>query len=181
MRSVAILPLVTLALACGAGSSALAQNYASSGQSWSSSYGFSSATDRSLRLQQAQVVRTAEQGADPTSVYNTTNYYDNRSGYIETNATGDVTGDQQIGDQIGQQTYSVGSLNTGSNTIEVHGSGNVIDAVNAARTNGCVDGSIREVNTTTGGTAWATTDGSASAASEVSTSAATAAVDPICQ
>lgn len=159
---------------------ACAQNYASSGQSWSSTYGFSSATDRSLRLQQAQVVRTAEQGADPTSVYNTTNYYDNRSGYIETNATGDVSGDQQIGDQIGQQTYSVGSLNTGSNTIEVNGSGNVVDAVNAARTNGCVDGSIREVSTTTGGTAWATTDGSASAAG-VSNSAATAAIDPICQ
>lgn len=154
-------------LALSAGGAA-AQNYGSSGQSWSSSYGFTSAADRSLRLQQAQVLRTVEGNADPSTVYNTETYYDNRTGYIETNAQGSVTGAQQIGDQIGQQTYSVGSLNTGSNTIEVHGNNNTVDSVNSAETNGCVDGSIREADTTVYGSATANADGTTSNAGQPS-------------
>lgn len=167
-----------LALSAGM---AVAQSYGSSGQSWSSSYGFASAADRSLRLQQAQVLRQVEGHADPTTVYNTETYYDNRTGYIETNAQGSVTGAQQIGDQIGQQTYSVGSLNTGSNTIEVHGNNNTVDSVNSAETDGCVDGSIREANTTVYGSATAVADGTTSNATQPSVVLDNTAVASACK
>ena len=48
----------------------------------------------------------------------------------------------QIGDEIGENTYAVGSLNTGNTTIAVDGDGNVIDSVNSADTQGWVDGPI---------------------------------------
>tara|TARA_R110002012_G_scaffold30766_4_gene92744 strand:+ start:810 stop:1136 length:327 start_codon:yes stop_codon:yes gene_type:complete len=57
------------------------------------------------------------------------------------NSGGPVTTDFQIGDDIGQNTNSVGSMNTGSTTIEVNGSGNDLNAVNSADNSGCVDGS----------------------------------------
>ena len=121
---------------------ALAQNVSSSGQSWSSTWGFSSATDRSIALQQAQVLRQVEDpAAQPETVYNT--YNDNRSNYVEANSSdGAITVDNQLGDKIGENTYAVGSLNTGSTTIAVEGDGNIIDSINSADTQGCVDGSI---------------------------------------
>lgn len=126
-----------------------AQSFSSSGQNWSGSWGFSSATDRSIALQQAQVLRQVEDpAAQPETVYN--NYYDNRSNYVETNASkGNVTTDFQIGDEIGENTYAVGSLNTGNTTIAVDGDNNVIDSVNSADTRGCVDGSINSATTRT--------------------------------
>lgn len=125
---------------------AAAQNYSGYGQSWSSVYGFGSPSDRTLGLQRADMIRRAESGADiPTMTTN--NYFDNRSGYVETNSSGgDVLGNAQVGDQIGQQTYSVGALNTGSTTITVDGSGNLIDANNSATSDGCVDGSIHTMS-----------------------------------
>ena len=60
---------------------------------------------------------------------------------------GDVNTDYQIGDEIGENTYSVGSLNTGNTTIAVDGDSNVIDSVNSADTRGCVDGSINRTRT----------------------------------
>lgn len=138
---------VMLAALCPGAS--LAQSFSSSGQNWSGSWGFSSATDRSIALQQAQVLRQVEDpAAQPETVYN--NYYDNRSNYVETNASeGDVTTDFQIGDEIGENTYAVGSLNTGNTTIAVDGNNNVIDSVNSADTRGCVDGSINSATTRT--------------------------------
>lgn len=126
---------------------ALAQNFTSTGQSWSGSWGFSSATDRSIALQQAQVLRQVERGtADPQTTYN--NYYDNRSNYVEaTSLGGAITTDLHVGDEIGENTYAVGSLNTGNTTISVDGNGNFIDSVNSADTQGCVDGSIRSLTT----------------------------------
>jgi hypothetical protein len=125
-----------------AGTVAFAQNFSSSGQSWSGSWNFSSATDRSIALQQAQVLRQVEKATpQPETVYN--NYYDNRSNYVEAHSQdGAITVDNQVGDEIGENTYSVGSLNTGNTTIAVDGDGNVIDSVNSADTQGCVDGSI---------------------------------------
>lgn len=133
-----------LVMAMSAGS-AWAQNFASSGQSWSGSWGFSSATDRSLALQQAQVLRQAEGGnSNPQAVYN--NYYDNRNNYVDAySENGDVTTDYQIGDEIGENTYSVGSLNTGNTTVSVEGDNNLVDSVNSAETDGCVDGSINSL------------------------------------
>ncbi len=126
-----------------------AQNFSGSGQSWTSTWGFGSAADRSLSLQQAQVIKNAEQGADPTSI--STSYvtnstiYDNRSNYIEANSAGGaISSDQHVvgNDEIGQQTYAVGSLNTGSTVIDVIGANNEITATNAAESRGCIDGSV---------------------------------------
>lgn len=119
--------------------SAHAQSYSSAGQSWGSVYGFNSASDRSVSLSRANQIREAERGASQP-VYNT--YYDNRSGYIETNSEGGNVGSTQIGDTVGEQTYSVGALNTGSTTVTITGTGNTVSANNSAATTGCVNGSI---------------------------------------
>ncbi|MFO7804106.1 MAG: hypothetical protein R6V30_00355 [Paracoccaceae bacterium] len=144
---------VALAVVCGAAS---AQNFATAGQSWSSGWGFQSASDRSLALQQANAIRSARTSPEPSTkvTNNTTNYNtvseDNRSNYQE------VLGDdldldtidfQLNGDRIGQNTNSVGSMNTGTTNIDVQGDANEVVATNAAETEGCVDGTI-EQNTT---------------------------------
>lgn len=120
-----------------------AQTYASSGQTWSSNWAFGTATDRSVAVSQAQTIRNAERGPDITSqaTYNT--YYDSRNNYVEvTSDSGAVTTDFQNGDTIGENTYAVGSLNTGNTSITVEGDGNLVDANNSATTTGCVDGSV---------------------------------------
>jgi hypothetical protein len=123
---------------------ALAQS--STGQNWSSGWGFPSATDRSVALARANAMLTAKQQSKTIITYN--NYYenDNRSNYVDVDTTGEVTTDFQIGDAIGENTYSVGSLNTGTTSIEVNGDSNDISASNSADNSGCVDGSI--ANTT---------------------------------
>jgi hypothetical protein len=130
---------VLLALAPAAAS---AQNTAGPGQAWSANWGFSSPSDRSLRLQEAQAIRNAERGSDPTTIVN--NYNDNRSSYQEITTESGTLGaiDFHIGDEIGQNTNSVGAMNTGSTEITVTGSNNLIDAINSADSQGCVDGSI---------------------------------------
>jgi hypothetical protein len=145
-RSRVLISIILLGLTA---SNVNAQNFSGAGESWSSSWGFSSVSDRSLALQQAQVIKNAEQGVSPTSVSN--NYvtnstlYDNRSNYVEANAGGGViTTDQHIvgNDEIGQKTYAVGSINTGSTTIDVLGSDNTVSAINSADSKGCIDGSV---------------------------------------
>lgn len=123
-----------------------AQGFSGGGQNWSASWGFLSASDRSIALQQAQMIRNAENGADPTSVYNT--YNDNRYNYIDTTNPGDgtVNADLHIGDEIGTNTNSVGAMNTGSTTIELNGDGNTVIADNTAESTGCVDGSVTAGN-----------------------------------
>lgn len=134
---------IATAILSVAASAASAQDYSSIGQTWSSVAGFASASDRSVALQRATAIRTAEQGADPTSIYYTDNYYDNRQNYIETNTGGGaLTGSTQIGDTIGEQTYSVGALNTGSTTITIDGDNNILEANNTATSDGCVHGAI---------------------------------------
>jgi hypothetical protein len=138
----AIIASAALVATCG---TAEAQNYASTGQSWSSGWGFASASDRSLGLQKAQVIKNAEQGTPLTSVtnntYNTTN--DSRTNYVETNnAAGDVTANSVGNDQIGTNTNAVGSMNTGNTTISLTGDDNVITATNSADNSGCTDGSV---------------------------------------
>jgi hypothetical protein len=124
---------------------ATAQDTSSYGQSWSGFWGFGTATDRSVGIQQAQAINQAENG-DPAVVQTYNSYYDNRANYVENNVEGGtVATDLQLGDDIGQQTYSVGALNTGNTTVTIEGSDNVISAVNSAETVGCVDGSINEL------------------------------------
>jgi hypothetical protein len=127
---------------------AAAQNFSSAGQNWSTGWGFSSVGERSLSLQQAQAIRQARIQPGPTTVItnynNTTN--DNRSNYQE--VLGEIldigTIDFQLnGDRIGQNTNSVGSMNTGNTTIDINGASNTVHAINSADTQGCVDGSIQ--------------------------------------
>lgn len=152
-----VVPLAVVASVTGAA----AQNVAGQGTNWSGSYGFSSATDKSVKLNQAQIIRQAEEAVDPTTNYYTynTNTTDNRSNYNETvSGDGDVSVQVVGGDSIGQKTYSVGSLNTGSTEITISGDGNFVDANNSATTNGCVDGSVSSLSFE-----WTPTDGSAGA------------------
>lgn len=135
--------------------SAQAQNFASPGQSWSGSWSFASPSDRSLSLQQAQAIRAAK-ATGPTSVNNVTyhNMYDNRANYQEIQGIGDGLGgiDFQLnGDRIGQNTNSVGAMNTGTTNIDIVGSSNSINATNAADSNGCVDAGINEMASTNSG------------------------------
>ena len=139
---------VTLALLLPA-SSVLAQNFNSTGKSWSAGWGFSPPSDRSLALQQAQAIRAARMQPGPSTVINTTNHTvsDSRSNYQEIlgdTLTLDSIDFQLNGDRIGQNTNSIGATNTGSTTIEVTGDNNSIEAVNAADSQGCVDGSIQQ-------------------------------------
>lgn len=140
---VAVIPALVLSLAMS--QPLEAQNYGSSGQSWTSTWGFSSVAERGLSLQTAQAIRGARQ-APVNPVYNTytTTTTDNRMNYQEYNG-GDAAvmgGDYQIGDQIGQNTNSIGSMNTGTTTIDITGDSNSVVATNGADNTGCVDGSI---------------------------------------
>lgn len=135
------------------GASALqAQNFASPGSNWSSSWGFQSMSQRSLLVQQAQAIRAASVPAGPgTVVHNTsTTINDNRTRYQEiiggSGGMGDLT--LQVADVIGQNTNSVGSMNTGSTTIEIRGDGNSVTAVNSSESNGCIDGSVQLLSST---------------------------------
>jgi len=97
-------------------------------------------------MQQAQAIRAATQAqAGPsTVVYNTTTN-DNRQNYQDIQAGTGTLGNvdfQLNGDRIGQNTNTVGSMNTGTTNVDINGSGNVVNATNAADSQGCLDGSI---------------------------------------
>ncbi len=123
---------------------------------WNNSWQFSNVTRRTLTLQQADLIAKMENGfydsfgPAQTTVINNNNT-DNRSNYIETINEGDGVGtiENKIGDDIGQNTNTVGSMNTGSTTIEVAGSNNSIDAYNTSRNTGCLDGSINTASNNT--------------------------------
>jgi len=123
-----------------------AQNFGSTGQSWTGSWGFASPADRTLLMQQAQAIRAANQApAGPsTVVYNTTTN-DNRENYQDIQAGAGTLGNIDFhlnGDRIGQNTNTVGAMNTGTTNVEINGSSNVVNATNAADSQGCLDGSI---------------------------------------
>lgn len=139
----------TIALVAMVPATALGQTYSSAGQNWVGSFSFPTVSDRSLAIQQAQALWNVENPQKTEITYNS--YYDSRTNYVETNASGNVQTDYQIGDDIGKQTYSVGSLNTGSTSIEVNGQGNSIIAENAAENTGCVDGSLLDLNASSTG------------------------------
>ena len=139
-------------LACAGLAPAQAQNVSSGGQNWSGSWGFSSPSDRNLILQRAQAIQRVENPPPPPTVNNksvsnvtnnVTTVNDSRQNYIES-VDSDVSGDMEYvgGDKIGQQTYSVGAMNTGNTRISVDGDGNEILAENSANSDGCVDAGI---------------------------------------
>lgn len=139
-------PLVLSIVFVMTGIPGYAQNFSSAGNDWGAGWGFQSPTDRSLSIQQAQAIRNAT-SSGPSTIVNTANYstYDNRSGYLDAGGSDSIFGDLDIninGDEIGQNTNSVGAMNTGTTNIEVSGNQNVIDATNAAESDGCIDGSV---------------------------------------
>lgn len=144
----ALVVVAALALPLIAGT-AQAQNFSSSGQNWSSGWGFASPSDRSLALQQAQAIRQARSQPGPSTVITNNNktVNDSRSNYQEVigeTLEFDTIDFQLNGDRIGQNTNSVGSMNTGNTTIDINGNDNTIHAINSADTEGCVDGSIQQ-------------------------------------
>lgn len=143
MRKIKTSPLYLAALVTFSVQPVLAQNYSAPGNSWSGGWGFRSVSDRNVALQKATTIKSAEESAGPTTVVNTTNYYsnDNRTNYVDVSTSGEVTTDYHIGDRIGQNTNSVGSMNTGTTNIDIVGSNNSIVAENSAENTGCVDGS----------------------------------------
>ncbi|MCC5984119.1 MAG: hypothetical protein JJU42_07125 [Rhodobacteraceae bacterium] len=123
---------------------AMAQNYMGAGEGWSTTYGFPTANDRNVAVQQAQVMRNATQQQGPSTVVYNNTHNDNRSNFVENfqGETSTATIEFQIGDSIGTNTNSVGAMNTGETTITVRGDNNVVDATNAAESRGCIDGSV---------------------------------------
>mgnify|MGYP007022321608 CR=1 FL=1 len=130
----------------------IGQGYSSSGSNWSGGWGFQSSTSNSVMVQRAQAIWNMENYQKPqaaqTTVNTDTQYFvtnDNRSAYQEfITGEGDL-GDVDInfnGDEIGQNTNSIGAMNTGETNIEVNGSDNSITALNEADSDGCVDGHI---------------------------------------
>lgn len=141
------IPLLAVAVALAAPVAGGAQNFSSAGNDWGSGWGFQSAADRTLAIQQAQAIRNATQTAGPSTVMSTTNFntYDNRSNYLHTEGLGASYGNLDVhinGDAIGQNTNSIGAMNTGTTNVSVNGNNNQIDATNAADSKGCVDGSV---------------------------------------
>ena len=135
--------VLALGLLCASVVPAMAQNSGTPGQSWSGTWNFGSPSDRGLALQTAQAVRAARQ-APLVPVYNTYNTYDNRANYQEyQGGEGAVMGGAfHIGDQIGQNTNAIGSMNTGTTNIDITGSNNAVNATNGAENTGCIDGSV---------------------------------------
>lgn len=138
-------PVWMLAAALALPVAGQAQNYGSSGESWSSTWGFASAADRTLMLQQAQAIRQATQAQGPSTVVTNYTTNDNRQNYQQidggTGGLGNIDFHMN-GDRIGQNTNTVGSMNTGTTNVEITGTGNTVHATNAADSSGCLDGSI---------------------------------------
>lgn len=154
MTSVIRPALAVMTIMAGA-TSGFAQNFSSGGNDWASGWGFQSATDRSLAIQQAQAIRSATTPAGPSTVMSTTNYnsYDNRSNYLHTDGTDTAYGNLNVhinGDAIGQNTNSIGAMNTGTTNVTVDGNNNLIDATNSADSEGCIDGSVTLTETPLG-------------------------------
>jgi hypothetical protein len=140
-RRAALLGTLIICVPFSAGN---AQSYTSANTGWSSSWGFASPADRQVALQRAQAMYQIRNG-NPQSVVNNNTYNnvstDNRQNYVEQNAEGQV---EFVGaDKVGQNTNSIGAMNTGSTSIEINGSNNMVTATNSSDSNGCVDGSIQ--------------------------------------
>ena len=130
------------------GSSALAQSVSSAGQNWSSGWNFPSASDISVAQNQAQMMQNVENPAASAVV----NYYtvnNNGSDNITTTGSGTVTASVHVGNTIGTNTNSVGSMNTGTTNLTVTGTGNNVAATNSSSNTGSTDGSVTTTSTST--------------------------------
>ncbi|WP_279477761.1 hypothetical protein [Aureimonas sp. SK2] len=95
---------------------------------WSGSYGFKSNADRNLRLLQADIIRKGEG-----------DYYDSISKAPQYN----VTNNSSSSTEIGQQTTTIGSVNTATNNIDVKDAVDIgLNLSNTSSNHGCLNGSV---------------------------------------
>ncbi len=144
-RAGAVAPAALIGWALLAGAAA-AQEWTSSGQNWSSGWGFSTVAERTLQLQQAQAMLAARNAGRATTVNN----YDNRQNYQEVMVGEGATNrsEFQVGDSA-QSSYAVGALNTGTTNIDVTGDNNTVDSTIRADSQGCIDGTLTTMESTT--------------------------------
>lgn len=127
-----------------AATAASAQNFSTSGQNWSGGWGFAGTAERTLQVQRAQAMHAIENGVGPSTVITNTTVNDNRSNYVDNTGSRGQTQDLNfhVGDTIGQNTNTIGAMNTGQTNIDIKGSGNSVSAINGADSRGCLDGSV---------------------------------------
>lgn len=143
--------LFVAAMSGGFAGGASAQSFLSSGYSWGGSYYFPSDAQRSNRAATADLMKRAEEGYYDTfgaaiMTYNTTNNYDSSVGDITVNAEAGANVDLETrtAEGTGTSSYSVGSINTSVNNIDISGNnaGNNLTLTNSAVSEGCQDASI---------------------------------------
>ncbi len=107
-------------------SAATAQSTNNAAVDWSGSYGFKSNSDRNLRLLQSDFIRRGEG-----------DYYDNLGKAPQYNVTNTSS------TEIGQQTTTIGSVNTATNNIDVKDAVDIgLNLSNTSSNHGCLDGSV---------------------------------------
>lgn len=123
----------------------MAQN--SSASSWTGSYSFSSPTNRLANTSQADMIKRAEEGYYETfgansTTYNNTTVYDSSVGdvYVGDGSNADI--EYRTGENSGNDSYTVGSVNNSTTEINVDGTGNNVDVNNSSSSQGCQNGSI---------------------------------------
>lgn len=121
------IPLAALVFIVTTVTPASAQSTLSPAADWNGSYGFSSTSDRNLRLLQSDLIRKGEG-----------DYYDGL-GKTNYNVTNSST------TEIGQQntTTTIGSVNTATNNIDVKDAVDIgLNLSNTSSNNGCLNGSV---------------------------------------
>lgn len=137
------------AIIVATGTVAQAQSSSNSvGQSWNSSYGYPSPTERSVRqnfiVEQEKIKRGFYQ-APITTINSTTNttYDHSVRNNVNAAAGSSVDIENRTAEGTGTSSYAVGAINTSTNNITTDGAGNVISIANAATSDaGCIDGGI---------------------------------------
>lgn len=112
------LPIVTAA----------AQSTLSPAVDWNGNYGFASNSDRNLRLLQSDLIRKGEG-----------DYYDSIGKAPQYN----VTTNNSSSTEIGQQTTTIGAVNTATNNIDVKDAVDIgLNLNNTSSNQGCQNGSV---------------------------------------
>lgn len=120
----------------------------SAAESWSSSYGYPSPTERSVRqnfiLEQEKLKRGFYQAPITTVTTTNNNSYDHSVRNNVNAAEGSsVEIENRTAEGTGTSSYVVGAINTSTNNITTEGSGNSINIANSAASEaGCIDGGI---------------------------------------
>ncbi|PQO22722.1 hypothetical protein C2I36_11420 [Rhodobacteraceae bacterium WD3A24] len=128
-----------------------AQSFVSAGASWTGSYALPSPNERSVRLQYMTTQRQLENGfydAPPSTSYTTNNNYDHSVTFenISTAEGAHASFDARTSEGSGTNSYTVGAVNSSTNTITIDGDGNQLDIAAGAESTGCQNGAITTSN-----------------------------------